>query len=286
LSGQVNFGPTEINIAAATGGGAAPVPPIRHIGEPSAVRTTRARAGLVEKSGKAAGPVIGLDLEIVAENKVFVRGRGLDAELAGRIQIKGTTAKVVPSGQIGLVRGRLDIFGRRLDLTKGLVTLQGSLQPFIEFAATSNTSDGIATLEIIGPLSAPEINAYSDPERPSEEALAMLIFGNQFATLSPFKLAQLAASLNQLRGGGGGAAEKVRRGLGVDSLDLTSDEDGNAEVGAGAYVSDKVYTDVTVNTQGDTEVNINLDVTDNLTLKGTVDNRGDSAIGFFFERDY
>ena len=57
-------------------------------------------------------------------------------------------------------------------------------------------------------------------------------------------------------------------------------------LGAGAYLSDNLYTDFTVNTEGDTEVNLNLDVTDNFTVRGTVDGRGETGIGVFFERDY
>jgi translocation and assembly module TamB len=289
LSGQIDFGETEINIAAAGGSAsAAPIPDMTNVNETSAVHQTRVRAGLVvtEKSS-GGGPVIGLDIALNAGNRIFVRGRGLQAELGGNLYIAGTTANVEPAGQIQLIRGNLDIFGRRLALTKGLVTLQGQLEPFIEFAASTTTSDGTATLEITGPLSSPEIDVTSDPDRPSEEALAMLIFGNQYSSLSPLKIAQLAASLAQLRGGGGGKTSgKIRDALGVDTVDLTQDEDGNAQVGAGTYVAENIYTDISVNTKGETELNINLDVSDNLTVKGTVDSTGTSGLGLFFERDY
>ncbi|MFT5341492.1 MAG: translocation and assembly module TamB [Paracoccaceae bacterium] len=288
LTGQIDFGETEVNIAAASGAAsAAPIPDMAHVHEPAAVYQTLSRAGLIQTEKDDSGPVIGLDIILNATNRIFVRGRGVQAELGGSIHIRGTTENVEPAGQIMLIRGNLDIFGRRLNLTKGLVTLQGQLEPFIEFAASTTTSDGTASLEIIGPLTSPEINVTSDPDRPPEEALAMLIFGNQFSTLSPFKIAQLATSLAQLRGGGGGKTSgKIRDSLGVDTVDLTQDEDGNAQVGAGAYVSDNVYTDISVNTKGETELNINLDVTSNLTVKGSVDSTGTSGLGLFFERDY
>ncbi len=287
IAGEVLFGETNININAMSGSiGAAPIPPITHRREPSKVHATRQRAGLVDTGNGGAGPDIGLDIRLAANNKVFVRGRGLQAELGGEVLVRGSTANVAPSGQIGLVRGNLDILGRRLNLSKGLVSLQGKLEPYMEFAATTSTSDGVATLEITGPLSAPEINVFSQPERPSEEALAMLIFGNQYSELSPLKLAQMAASMAQLSGAGGGATEETRKGLGVDTLDVSADDDGKAQVGAGKYIADGVYTDFTVNTRGDTEVNLNLDVTETLTLKGTVDTTGDTAVGIFFERDY
>ncbi|WP_424985287.1 translocation/assembly module TamB domain-containing protein [Microbulbifer sp. S227A] len=290
LAGDIRFGETNIDINSMSGSlGAAPIPEISHTGETAAQRATRARAGLIKPAsggGDGGGPDITLDIRLVAENKVFVRGRGLQAELGGDILVRGTATSPAPAGQIGLIRGNLELLGRRLKLSKGLVTLQGNLEPYMEFAATTTTSDGDATLEISGPLTKPKVKVDSDPERPSEEALAMLLFGNQYSELSPIKVAQLAASLATLSGAGGGANAKARDGLGVDTFDIGTDDDGKAQFGAGKYLADGVYTDITVNTQGDTELNLNLDVSENLTVKGTVDREGDTGIGLFFERDY
>ena len=292
LSGQINIGETEINIATVGGApGAGAIPEINHIGESQAELLTRQRAGLVveeteEESADGGGPPIGLDLVVSAPNRIFVRGRGLESELGGQIEVKGTASDPRPEGSIELLRGHLSILTRRLDLTRGIVTLSGSLEPNLDFAATTSTSEGDATLTIEGPLSDPEVLVTSDPERPSEEALAMLVFGDQFSNLSPVKVAQLAASLARLRGGGGGLTSGLREGLGVDSVDFTTDDDGNAAVGVGTYLSDNIYTDVSINARGDTEVNINLDVSDSVTVKGSVDNESNTSIGIFFERDY
>lgn len=287
LSGRIDFGETEINLNTASGSlGAAPIPLISHRNEPRNVQSTRDRAGLIETGPSSAGPAIGLDIILSAPGHVFARGRGLQAELGGEIAVHGTTHQVVPAGQIELIRGTMNLLGRKLKLSKGLVTLQGKLEPYIEFAATTTTSEGAATIEIAGPLGAPKVEVFSDPERPSEEALAMLVFGNRFASMSPLAIAQMAASLAELSGSGGSTLGKAREELGVDALDVGADEGGNGQVGVGFYVLDNVYTDFTVNTQGDTELNLNLDVSDNLTVKGTVDNAGTTSVGLFFERDY
>jgi len=289
LSGQIDIGETEINIATIGGvPGAAPIPELIHEGEPADVHLTRERAGLVVEPdhGTGGGPVIGLDIDISMPNKIFVRGRGLDAELGGRIRIGGTTAKPIPSGEISLIRGRLGFLTRRLELAKGVVSWLGSLEPHIEFRATTKTSEGDATLLIKGPASTPDITVIAEPERPTEEALAMLVFGDQFTNLSPLRVAQLATGFARLAGGGRGLTDAARSGLGLSELDLTTDNEGNAAVGVGAYLSNNIYTDVTVNTQGDTELNLNLDVTRSFILKGSVDNQGDSSVGVFFERDY
>ncbi|MCB1339567.1 MAG: translocation/assembly module TamB domain-containing protein [Pseudooceanicola sp.] len=286
LSGRVDFGATEINVATASGAvSAAPIPEITHVGESAASRRTRARANLIETGSGPSRP-IALDLVLNAPNRIFARGRGLDAELGGSIVVGGTTANVIPSGQISLIRGVFDILGRRLQLDEGRITMQGRLEPYLQFRASTSTGEGTATLSISGPVDAPVIAVTSVPERPSEEALALLLFGDKFTELSPLKIAQLGAQLATLAGGGGGILGNIRSGLGVDSLDVGTDDDGNAKVGVGSYISEKVYADVNVNAQGETEINLNLDLTDSLTLKGSVGNTGDTGVGLFFERDY
>ncbi|TMV08071.1 translocation/assembly module TamB [Ruegeria sediminis] len=288
IAGQIDFGETNINLAAASGAvGAAPIPPIRHVNEPGPVLVTRERAGLVEQEGKSGeASRISLDVSLLAPKAVFVRGRGVNAELGGRIHVGGTTKSISPSGQIDLIRGVLDILGRRLTLTKGVISLQGNLTPYIEFESAASTSDGTAVIEIAGPLDSPKVEITSDPERPPEEALAMLLFGNRFSELSPFVIAQMAASLAELSGAGGDATKGIRDATGVDTIDLGADDNGLGRVGVGAYLGENIYTDLTVNTEGETEVNLNLDLTDKFTVRGTVDSKGETGFGIFYERDY
>ncbi|WP_428928107.1 translocation/assembly module TamB domain-containing protein [Marinibacterium sp. SX1] len=296
ITGVVNVGTTELNIAASSGSAAgAPIPPIRHQGEDSGSYQTRERAGLIEEDdgngggGGSAGPGYALDITISAPQQIFVRGRGLDAELGGGLSLRGTTSNIVPAGEISLIRGRLDIVGRRLDLDRGLVTLEGSFDPYIDFEASNTSSAGTATIQIYGSLQEPQVEVTSSPERPAEEALGLLIFGDQFTNLSPLKIAQLANSLAVLTGkvgANGGILGSARDGLGAASLDLTTDEDGNAQVGVGAYLSEQIYTDVSVNTEGRTELDLNFDVTDKVTAKGSVDSEGNSSIGLFFTKDF
>jgi len=286
LSGRIEFGETEINLSAVSGSAAAaPIPPISHRNEPAAVRATRARAGLIDTGNGGSGPAIGLDVDLVALNRVFARGFGLQAELGGALHLGGTAAAVQPVGQIALIRGTLDIIGRRLKLTKGIVTMQGDLTPYVEFESSTTTEDGRATIEIAGPIDGPKVSVFAEPERPAEEALAMLVFGSRVADLSPFVIAKMAASLATL-GRSGGAKDRVRKAIGVDTVDIGTDASGAGQVGAGTYLSDNVYTDFNVNTLGETELNLNLDLSKSLTVKGSVSNSGDTGIGLFYERDY
>lgn len=289
ISGNVALGRTEARVPS-TGFGADPVlRDLTHVHEPAAVHQTRVRAGLIEEQGQAAGrgPSYDLDLSISAPERIFVRGRGLDAEMGGSVRISGSTDNVVPSGRFSLIRGRLDLLGKRFTMDEGMIELQGALTPYIRFAAR-NVSGGItATIIIEGEASAPEIQFLSSPELPEEEVIARLLFGRDLGSLSPLQAARLASAVAQLAGKGGeGIVGRLRGSFGLDDLDVTADEEGSAAVRAGRRLSEKVYTDVTIGAEGKTEINLNLDIRPGVTARGTLGAEGNSGIGIFYERDY
>ncbi len=292
LAGTLNLDRTEIQIPSTGLGGTGPIPEITHLNEPAAVRATRDRAGLLDRgddsgSRRGTGPRYPVDVRIVATNQIFIRGRGLDAELGGSLQLTGTTADLVPSGQFQLVRGRLDILGKRLVLEQGRARLQGNFTPFILLVASTETDGDVRVIITIeGEASNPTITFSSEPELPEDEILAQLLFGRGVQQISPLQAAQLASAVATLAGrGGGGIIGSLRENFGLDDLDVTTDTEGNAALRAGKYLSDNVYTDVTVGSDS-TEINLNLDISRTVTATGTVSSDGETSIGIFFQRDY
>lgn len=290
IEGNIALGETDIRIPNSPIGGAGAIPEVIHINEPPPVRGTRARAGLLDTAaeyGRGGGPSYPLDIRITAPNRLFVRGRGLDSEFGGGLRITGTTRDVVPLGAFNLIRGRLDILGRRLNLQEATVTMQGSLIPFLRIRATTRAEDITVTVLIFGPADNPEVTFTSSPELPQEEILARLLFGRGIETLSPIQAARLALAVRTLSGQGGeGVVGDIRSRTGLADFDVTSDEDGTASVRAGAYLTEDIYTDVTVDAEGETELNLNYDLTPAITLKGSTATDGETSLGIFFERDY
>jgi translocation and assembly module TamB len=229
---------------------------LRHVGDSPAVRQTRAQAGIdrVAADGQPPRPVR-LDLTLDAPARVFVRGRGLDAELGGRLHLGGTTRDIIPSGSFTLIRGRVDLLGNRFVLTEGSASLVGTFVPFLRLVATTE-SGGVATSVVLeGEATAPEIRFTSVPELPEDEVLARLIFRRPLTELSPFQAAQLAMSVATLTGRtDGGFLGRTRTALGLDELDFVVDPDGGTAVRAGRYITENIYTDIVLNTEGRTEV--------------------------------
>ncbi len=300
VSGRIDIDRMELRIPSTGLGGAKSIPDIKHLSERPPQRQTRAKAGLLEypslasrEAGMASPPATPpanparFDLTISAPDKVFIRGRGVDAELGGEIRLTGNARQPIPIGQLELIRGRVDLLGKRFDLTEGLIEMQGSLIPFIRLVAEADAENIIAYITIDGDARDPDITFSSSPDMPQEEVLSQLLFGRGLDNISALQAAQLASAVAVLAGkGGDGIVGRLRASTGLDDLDLATDDEGNVSVRAGKYLTENLYTDVQVGGDGKTKLNLNLDMSKTLTARGSVDSEGESTLGLFYERDY
>jgi len=291
IGGTVRISEAELRVPTSGFSSIGSLPGLKHKNEPASVQKTRYKAGLIDlgPGDGAAGNArpFGLNLVIEAPARIFLRGRGIDAEFGGRVTVRGNTNTVIPSGAFDLVRGRLDILGKRLDITSAKLLLQGDLIPYIDLTAT-NEGDNVTTMvNIKGRADDPEITFSSTPDLPQEEVLAQLLFGRDLQSISPLQAAQLASAVASLAGKGGeGIVGRLRKGFGLDDLDLSTDSDGNVSVKAGKYLSKRVYTEVEVDQNGQSKINLNLDLKKNITVRGSVGADGTSGLGVFLEKDY
>ena len=289
LSGQIDLTDTELNLQGTASPKLGFIPEIVHINEPNASRLTRQHAGLITTAdnGSAKRRALELDVVINAPTRIFIRGRGLDAEMGGRVRLTGTSQSVVPIGVFNLIRGRLDILGKRMTLTEGNISLAGALDPRIRIVATTNSDDYELSVIISGLLSDPQFTFISSPELPEDEILAQIFFGRGLDQISPFQAFKLAAAVRELTGKGGRSiGERIRQKLDIDDFSIETNADGTTGVRAGKYISDNVYTDFTIAGNGNSEISINLDLNKNLSTSGMLTQSGGSKLGIYFKRDY
>jgi translocation and assembly module TamB len=289
ISGNINIDRAEITVPESFGGSSAVID-VKHKDPSKAVEQTlkRAKADQPQVATPIARPsVVRLDINVTAPNKIFIRGRGLDAEIGGSVRITGPATNVQPVGAFDLIRGRLGILGQRITFTEGQVTLVGDLDPDINFVASTQGSDITVNVMVRGRVSDLEITFSSQPELPQDEVMARLIFNRSISELSAFQVARLAAAAAELAGGSNSSLlDSLRKNTGLDDLDVVTDSKGNAGVRAGRYIRDNVYLGVEAGAAGSTKGTINLDITPNLKAKGAVGANGDSGAGLFFEKDY
>lgn len=260
---------------------------IKHRNAPADVK--RMTADVQREQGAGGGSRgIALDMTIEAPGQLFVRGRGINAEVGGSLRITGTSSSPVVSGGFELERGRMEILTRRLDFTSAHIGFAGGLVPTVNLVAGSSAGTTEITVTVAGLASNPTVTFASSPSLPQDEILAQLIFNRSMSNLSAVQIAQLASAASQLAGGSStGLLDSLRSKLGVDDLDITTDSEGRAQVSAGKYLNERTYIEL----KQDPETNgakavINLDVGRGLKLRGEAGSGGSAGAGIFYEKEY
>lgn len=263
----------------------------------------------VRKPGQQVQPqrpntfMAALDLTVDAPRAVFVRGRGLNAELGGSLHVGGTAAEPNISGGFDMRSGTINLAGSTLTFTSGRLSFNGSglkkrVDPTLDFTAT-NVSGGVTyTLNVGGYADAPLITLSSTPEQPQDQILSRLLFGADPAQLSTLQVAQIAAALATMSGIGGGLnpLTAVQRKLRLDRLAINSTTNtavantaaGNqsaqgsntgATIEAGRYVSSRVYVGAKQFTTGTTQAQVQVDLTRSLKVQAAVGTGGGTLQG-------
>src|SRR5580658_2099139 len=93
---------------------------------------------------KTPTTIVMMNLTVAAPRAVFVRGRGVDAELGGQLHIGGSSADPDISGGFDLRNGTVNVAGATLTFTSGRGGFNGSgvkekIDPTLDFASTTYT---------------------------------------------------------------------------------------------------------------------------------------------------
>ncbi len=291
ISGRVDVVSVDVSVPDRLPATVQPLPGIRRVNVTPEVKARlaqraerKAQTEAGKRRGKAAAPFDAtLDLVVSAPNRIFVRGRGIDAELGGELHLTGSSRDPRALGDFEMRRGRLSLVGQRLDFTRGRLTFGGAVTtPDLDFAAETKVGDVTARVAVTGPADAPAFALTSDPSLPQDEVLSRLLFKKAAGGLSPFQALQLAQAVAQLSGGAGGpdVFESARKGLGLDSLDVSTGASGGPAVGASRYINDRVSIGVKAGAKpADTAVGVDFDVTRRIKLKGEAGSDGRTSVG-------
>ncbi|MFW5730759.1 MAG: translocation/assembly module TamB domain-containing protein [Desulfonatronovibrionaceae bacterium] len=233
-----------------------------------------------------------LDVELNFPGQAFVRGRGLDSEWQGGLQVNGQASRPRLRGQLQVVRGRLMLLDRRFDLTPdSAIILDGSYppEPVVDIRAALQQKDMLINVGVHGPATDPEIQLSSEPLMPEDEILARILFGRDISTLTPFQAAALLNAGRKLATGdsGPGLLDSVRNFMGVDDIDISRDDQGHAQFGLGKYIHEKVYVEVKKGTgSGSDEVEVEMELSPKISLESSVESKSEGGIGIFWKHDY
>ncbi len=268
---------------------------------------------------------INLDVAVDAPRAVFVRGRGLNAEVGGTLHVGGTVADPDISGGFDLRNGSVAVAGANLQFTSGQLSFNGTgvhkrIDPSLDFTAEKTINGIDAKLNVGGFADAPTITLSSTPEQTQDQILSMILFGVQPAQLSTLQIAQIAAALASMTtglGNGFSPLSAVQRKLRLDRLAISgSSTPGSgsttpnvpgavaasnntaATIEAGRYISRRVFVGAKQTTNGSSQAEVQVDLTTHLkvdtvlgtgggTLQGaTPQNDPGSSVGLSFQLEY
>jgi len=235
-----------------------------------------------------------LDLGLHANNRVFVSGMGLDSEWRSDLRVQGTTATPQIVGTLDLLRGELSLAGRRFDVRRGHVAFTGDRppNPRIDLEAVSDIDGVEVGINITGSSTNPQIAFVSSPSLPQDEVVSRILFGSSVTEISAIQAVQLAASLNSLRGGGGGLNPlgRLRSATGFTHIRILGADRTTGRgtaLSAGMYLSDDIYIEIITDARGFTATQIEIALSRSLSLLsqfGT--SSGATNVNLRYSKDY
>jgi translocation and assembly module TamB len=175
------------------------------------------------------------------------RGTMLRIGLTGDPKIElGEETKM--SGQIRLTRGSLEVQGKRFRVERGTVTFVSEPDnPQVMVSAYWDAPDGTRVYaDFVGPLKTGAVKLRSEPARPQNEILALIMFGTaEGSSSTPYPTQQPNGATRAGVTAGGFATEGLSKGL--DEL-------------TGLDVSAKIDTSSSANPKPEVEVQIARDI--------------------------
>ncbi len=276
VDGDIRIEEAEIRLINSSAPSVADLGDVRIKGEP-------------EPEDEEGSSSVTLAIDISATDDVFVRGRGLDSEWKMSLAVRGDAAAPRINGRIERVRGQLDLLGKAFELTRGRVDFDGGkeIDPRIDIALERETSDLTGRIIVEGHASEPELSFTSSPSLPEDEIMPRVLFGKSSQALSATQAVQLALGLATLMDGSGGTLDAVRGAVGLDTLAVDQDEDGNASIKAGKEVSEGVFVGTKQNLgTNETSVVVEIEVFDEVSVDAEVGQSSDSSVGLNWKRDF
>ena len=233
-----------------------------------------------------------MDLTIDLPGQVFVRGRGLDSEWQGKLQVTGPIDKPRLVGTLEVRRGFVLFLDQRLVLTKGVITFGGAVppDPTVDIEATARKGDLTAIVRIQGEARKPKLTLDSQPVLPQDEILSRLMFNREASQITPVQAGQLAFALNRLRGGGGfDVMGRIRSVLHVDTLDVSSSDNGSGQqtVRAGKYLNPNVYVEVQKGVADQSgNARVEVEIAPNVSVQAETGANAQGGVGIQWRYDY
>lgn len=289
LTGRIRIPEGRINLDQLTAGGPAD---IEVIGE-------KADKGgsIVIGGGRGEDPLAALAADVTIEipRNVWLRGQGLNTEIAGSIRLKKEKqALFLLTGALNTVRGNYEFQGRRFKITRGVVDFQGLPEPDpgLDIRAETLINNVTIIVRITGSVRKLELILESDPAMEQSDIISYLVFGRRTDELRSQQATSAQSAALSLAGNL--AASELNTILGdafkVDSFSIDAGENDwrSGSLALGKYVSRNIFVTYryAFSAQNFGEVEIEYELNKNFSVAAQVGNELTSGIDLIWKLDF
>lgn len=238
---------------------------------------------------------LALDLTIRLPHNTWIKHQDGDVELTGAVHItKRAGGKAILVGTINVVRGWLNLQGRRFTLSQGQVIFTGgeTINPTLDIIAQYRLPQYVVEAVVGGTIEKPTLTLRSDPTLEQADILALLLFGKPVNALGRTEKTNFQQQALQLTGGYIAAqiAESVSQALGLEDLgiDLRQVHLTSGRVGFGRYFGPNTYVSASQDLVGKTGHQVTVDhyLSPQWTITTSNSTDGDNTAGITWEKRY
>jgi len=214
----------------------APADPAAVAGADTAVVTARSRLPLAVAAVRLRIP-----------GNLWLRGRGLNVEIAGDLVVGLREGRPVVQGDLKALQGSLKLLGNFFTLERGLVIFMDdaeTLDPDLDIRLSTRTGDTRYFVAVTGNVQTPQIELSSDPEMSEEDIVASLLFGHSVNELEEGQAGMVADRSAQILASYGSVQlqdwASAQLGLDLVSIEPSADDESATSLVVGKYLDPKV----------------------------------------------
>ena len=234
-----------------------------------------------------------LDIRVEIPSALWIRGQGLDIELAGDLRLVSTEEEL-PNlfGELDAVGGTLTLLGRRFTVERGNVLFLGDdqLAPTLDIRLALVVDLATVYVDVSGTAQEPRLDLTSEPELSEGDIASILLFGRPINELSgnESELLEQRASEVAVALGTARLEEAIANQLGVDLIRIETGSSGGSTLVLGKYLSPRLLLqyEQALDDAGAFFVNLEYLLTRRLRVESLVGREDNSGIQLNWIREY
>lgn len=199
------------------------------------------------KEKPAAKTTAAIDIAIALGDGVTLKGRGLDALLAGQVRLLSNAGETLRAqGTLSIAKGTYTAYGRELAIEQGLLRFGGPLNnPALDILAMRRGQEVEAGVSVRGTVLQPRVTLVSEPVVSDSEKLSWLVLGRGLASAGEGDMGTLQAAAAALlsKSAQAGVESRLASAFGLDTFSVGTSQDSLQQriVTLGKQLSSQLY---------------------------------------------